>query len=590
MHQLTAQQLANVHAVSDHDINPVTGELVFTWNARGEPSLYLLPSEGGEPEPLVIGQSQFASWAPDGEWLVYLRDAGGAEADDVILFSSATKVQYPLTDDAFTYTWPRFAPDGRLAVISNRAGSFDPYFLDRETRVFQRIAVGERAASSLNWSPSGRYLGYFRLAEPDRRGNQQSALHLYDGETGEDRVLALLGGDLFHAEWSWKRAEPEPKLCVPADRDEFQGLLLLSVHGDQRWLELDGGDKLQPHWSPDGRQLAFLCEQMGNRFLRVLDVERREQKDLSVGNGIHRQPRWSPDGRSLTIIFESATRPPDLWRVMLSGAQKQLTQSLPEEFPAHDLTPAEHVTYPSFDGWEIPALLYTPREANGAAVVWVHGGPAGSHRNGWYPDLQLLTNLGYTVLAPNIRGSSGYGKTFRDLNHMDWGGGDLKDLGAAHSFLRRHGFDHVGIMGGSLGGYLTLMALTKQPNLWDAGAALYPIADLRTLYYSTRPGDLRSYLEDHIGTPDENPTFFYERSPINFVDQIQAPLLMIQGANDPRTPLSEAKSMARQLAAMGKLHDLHVYPNEGHGLQKRENREDAFNRVLAFFNEYLYLQ
>lgn len=590
MHLLTAQQLAAVHTVSDHAVNPVTREIAFTWNATGLPSLFTLPASGGEPRPLVTGRSEYASWASDGHHLVYLRDEGGSEAGDLYLLDAQTGAVRALTNDPHSYMWPRFAPDGRLAVISNHAGTFDPYLLDLTTGQFEPLAPSDRAASSLAWSPDGRYLGFLRMADADEQGNLQATLHLYDAQQGSHRELGRLAGDLFHADWSWRPTHAEPHLCLPADHEEYQGLLLVSPEGERRWLVNRAGDLSQPAWSPDGRYLAFLFEQAGNRRLWVMDSHSDKRVDLSVGEGVHEQPRWAPDGHSLTVIFQSATQPPDLWRVSLAGPASQLTEGLPASLPREALTPATSITFPTFDGRTIQALCYAPRQANGAAVVWVHGGPTACHRNLWIPDIQLLTNLGYTVLAPNVRGSTGFGRTFRDLGRLDWGGGDLEDLAAAHAYLHAHDFHRVGIMGGSYGGYLTLMALTRQPDLWDAGAALYPIANLVTLYDSTRPGDLRHYLEDQIGTPSARPDFYFERSPINFVEQVRAPLLLLQGANDPRTPLSEAQSMAEQLAAAGKLHDLHIYENEGHGFQQRANREDALHRVLAFFNHHLRSQ
>lgn len=587
MHLLTAQQLAAVHTVSDHAVNPVSGEIAFTWNATGHPTLFALPATGGEPRPLVAGRSEYASWAPDGQQLVFLRDEGSSEAGDLFLLDTKTGVTRALTQDAHSYQWPRFAPDGRLAVISNHEGTFDPYLMEVTTGNLTPLAPGERAASSLVWSPDGRYLGFLRMADADKQGNLQTTLHLYDAQEERQQTLGTVAGELFHAEWSWRPTHAEPYLCLPADHDEYQGLLLVSPEGERRWLMNRAGDLSEPMWSPDGRYLAYLFEQAGNRRLWVMDSHTDKRVDLGVGDGVHEQPRWSPDGHSLTVIFESATQPPDLWRVSLAGPATQLTDGLPASLPQAALTPATSVTFPTFDGRSIQALRYSPREANGAAVVWVHGGPTACHRNRWNPDIQLLTNLGYTVLAPNVRGSTGFGRTFRDLGRMDWGGGDLQDLAAAHDYLHAHGFHRVGIMGGSYGGYMTLMALTRQPERWDAGAALFPIANLVTLYESTRPGDLRPYLEDQIGTPSDRPDFYFERSPINFVEQVRAPLLLLQGANDPRTPLREAESMAEQLAAAGKLHDLHVYDNEGHGFQQRASREDALHRVLAFFNLHL---
>lgn len=585
MPPLQPQLLANVASVYEHDVSR-QGDIVLTWTPEGEPRLYLLGEQG--PRPLVHSKSQYPTWAPDGNHLVFLRDLGGSEAADIILLNCHTGEERNLTEDGYTYTWARFAPDGQLAFVSNRDGDFDPYLLNLETNEVQRLAAGGSAASSLVWSPDGGFLGLIRMGEADTQGNLQSTLHLIDLVTGEGRELGPLGGDQWHSDWAWRATPDGLFLCVPSDEGEYQELVLVSVEGRRETLPLPSvGDKMQPQWTPDGTRLLYIHEIHSDRRLHLWDARDGSDRDLSIGDGSHAQPRWARDGNSVTVLFQSASRPQELWRVGLDGTRERLVSALPDSFPTDALTSSQRVSFPAPDGLEIHALQYSPQDANGAAVVFVHGGPAASFRNGWDADVQLLTSWGYTVLAPNVRGSTGFGKTFRDLNRLDWGGGDLRDLGAANHFLREQGFERIGVMGGSYGGYLVLMALTQQPTLWTAGAALYPFANLVTLYESTRPADLRPYLTDQIGTPEARPDFYHNHSPSNFVEQIQAPLLLLQGANDPRTPLSEAEAMAKQLGGAGKTYELHVYEGEGHGFQQRENRENALERVLAWFNQFL---
>ncbi len=587
INQVTPQQLAAVVGVGDHEVNPRTGAVLFTGNAEGGHALFVLDASGGQARQVVAGRGHYGSWSADGEQVVFLRDESGAEADDVMWLDTRTGTLRALTRDGHTYMWPRFAPDGRLALISNREGNFDPFLMDLETGTLTALAPGVRAARDLLWSPEGRWLSVARMDAADEGGAIRFSVEVVDTHTGERLGLGHFGGDFFDVEGSWRAGEDGPRLCFAADHGDFQELLLLSVSGESVWITEGGGDKSEPQWSPDGSRLAFLLGREGERRLLVREGESGDDRDLSVGDGVHRQPRWAPDGRSLTVLYESATQPRDLWRVTLDGHKEQLTNGLPPELDRAALTPAVHVTFASFDGRPVPALCYRPREANGAAVVMVHGGPTSSHRNGWHPDVQLLCGRGYTVLAPNVRGSTGYGRAFRDLNRLDWGGGDLQDLAAAHSWLHAEGYHRVGIMGGSYGGYLTLMALTQQPTLWQAGAALFPIANLLTLFESSRPGDLRPYLLDQIGDPVARRDFYLARSPVNFVERVAAPLLLLQGEMDVRTPLTEAQAMAERLASAGKAHFLHVYANEGHGFQRRETQADALGRVLAFFNEHL---
>jgi dipeptidyl aminopeptidase/acylaminoacyl peptidase len=239
----------------------------------------------------------------------------------------------------------------------------------------------------------------------------------------------------------------------------------------------------------------------------------------------------------------------------------------------------------------IPAWFYRPRGVERPpAIVLVHGGPTGQTMNGWNVQVQFFVSRGYAVLAPNNRGSTGYGKEYRDANLRDWGGGDLRDLVAGHRWLAESGAvdpARIGVTGGSYGGYMTLIAMTKTPEVWAAGASVVGMSNLRTLHQTTRKGDLLPYLIQQLGTPDENPALYHDRSAINFIEDVRRPLLILQGGRDPRVPLTEAEQMRDRMLAAGKTVGYHVYMDEGHGFRKVENVVDAMHRTVDFFDEYM---
>jgi len=259
-----------------------------------------------------------------------------------------------------------------------------------------------------------------------------------------------------------------------------------------------------------------------------------------------------------------------------------------------DLVQPFLVHFPSKDGkWQISALVYVPynaeRNGKNAAVVYIHGGPDAQVQNSFSKNIQYLANQGFFVIAPNYRGSAGYGKEFSDANRFDMGGGDLEDLISANAWLQKTGFvspQKIAVMGGSYGGYITMMAVTKAPDLWAAGVPIVPFVTWFTEVESEDPG-LREYDLATMGDPVKDKARFQERSPINFVDQIKAPLLLLAGGNDPRCPKTEAEQVAQAVKKRGGVVEFKVYENEGHGFSKIENQIDAYTRVAEFLKKYV---
>jgi dipeptidyl aminopeptidase/acylaminoacyl peptidase len=257
------------------------------------------------------------------------------------------------------------------------------------------------------------------------------------------------------------------------------------------------------------------------------------------------------------------------------------------------LATSQMVTYTSFDGTRISALVTMPanlkRDGSNPAIVIPHGGPTGKTDDFFDDIAAALASRGYIIIAPNFRGSTGYGKAFQAANYDDLGGGDLKDTIAAKQFLVDSGYvdaKRVGIFGGSYGGFMALMAIGKTPDEFAAGVQWFGIINWRTMY---RDMDevLKAYLRSLMGTPEENPEGYDRASPLTYIAQAKAPLLTIQGENDIRVPRGQAQEVEDILKAKGRTVETVFYPLEGHGFRKRENQLDSLKRTVEWFDRYL---
>ena len=229
------------------------------------------------------------------------------------------------------------------------------------------------------------------------------------------------------------------------------------------------------------------------------------------------------------------------------------------------------------------------RDGSAPAVVLPHGGPTGQTLDSFNRTAVALASRGYVAIAPNPRGSTGYGHAFEVANRRDLGGGDLEDELGAVKFLLATGYvdpKRVGITGGSYGGYMTLMATAKAPQVWAAAVEEYGILDWAQMYRTEAP-TLQQYQIGLIGDPDHDPAVYRATSPLTYVHALKAPMLILQGDNDIRVPKSQAVALAATLKADGRTVDAHYYPNEGHGFAKRENQIDALQRTIAWFDRYL---
>ena len=301
----------------------------------------------------------------------------------------------------------------------------------------------------------------------------------------------------------------------------------------------------------------------------------------------------NPDGTRAALIFANPGEAANLYEVDLkTGAMTALGQSMIGGVDPADMVTPELIHFPTHDGRSIPAWLYRPKgEGKFPVVLSIHGGPEAQERprymyNGLY---QYLLNKGFGILAPNIRGSTGYGKTYQKLIHRDWGGAELGDIEHAAQYLKTLDWvdaNRICVYGGSFGGFATLSAVTRLPGYWALGVDLVGPANLLTFVNSVPP-HWRSFMRMWVGDAEDDHDLLVERSPITYVDAIRVPMLVIQGAKDPRVNKAESDQMVERIRKNGGDVRYYVDENEGHGATRRENSIKWMKMVAEYIEEYL---
>jgi dipeptidyl aminopeptidase/acylaminoacyl peptidase len=313
---------------------------------------------------------------------------------------------------------------------------------------------------------------------------------------------------------------------------------------------------------------------------------------LGLNTGAASPTSFLPDG-SYLLLHQDSTHPANLYVLHADGDLKQITHNESPGLAAAVVPPSQLVTYKSFDGRLISAFVWVPfnlkRDGKAAAVVMPHGGPTGQIVDSFSSRALLLASRGFVVIAPNVRGSTGYGMEFQNANFKDLGGGDLKDEIAGVDFLKATGFvdpKKIGIWGGSYGGFMTLMAIGKTPDVWSAAVDEYGILNWYTMLQHEDPY-LQEYEKTLLGDPEKDRAVYEASSPLKYIRNEKAPLLVLQGERDIRVPKEEAEQVVAILKAEGRTVDAVYYPEEGHGFLKREHQTDELTRAAAWFERYL---
>lgn len=579
--------------------SPDGSVIAFVSAAGGEPDLWAVSPGGGPPARLTAGMGEIPflgarlpQWSPTGEHMAYISARSGTP--EVWLWTGRGP-DARLTRLGAAIEAMRWAPDGRSIVLSgNSCGRYDIYRVAVPSGEAIRLTDDPRYEVYPTFTPDGRHIVYVRLNE----AWTDHEVILMDADGRNPRVV-LRDTDMFDYHFGRTFGTPlvSPDgrhLLVRSQRSGWFNLYVVPLAGGElRPLAPAEADQSEAAWSPDGRVVAYVENHDGTLQLRMVAAGGGEPRVVvAPQDGVCAFPQWSPDGRRLAYLFQTTTAPQDLWVVDVEdGAARALTSSVPA-WAAGALIRPEKVRYRGDDGLTISAYLYRgrglPPGEKSPGILWIHGGPTSQFMDTFQPNVQFFAQRGYTLLLPNVRGSSGYGKAFEELNSRDWGGGDLRDAIAGKRFLAALPEVHperTGITGTSYGGCLTMSAVSFAPGEFQAAVVGSGYAN-----WVRHVGEVElrhvKLLEHEFGPFAGNEDVYRRCSPIYKVSQATTPCFVLHG--EGKWPWTDAGlEFARALEREYKTFKYRVYPNENYYVLSTPNVRQMLLDMLEWFDLYL---
>ncbi|MBA3257341.1 MAG: S9 family peptidase [Pyrinomonadaceae bacterium] len=550
--QLTNSTKESTFAVS---YLPADTRFIYTYDRGGNENshLYLREQDGSERDltPGEKTKANFLGWAHDRKSFFYSTNERDPKYFDVFEMTVSDMKPTLIFKDGTGYDFADISNDKRYLAFSKSGDSTidsDIFLYDTQQKEMKKITphTGEVSFNAQSFDPQSRHL-YFTTDE----GFEFAYLKRYELATGKSAAVEKTPWDIWGTYFS-----RNGKYRVTIINQDARTVIKIYDAATGKLVplpKLPGGDITGVTFAPSETRMAFYLN--GDR---------------------------SP---SNLYVYDFATR-----------KATKLTNSLNPEINANDLVEAENISYKSFDGMEVPAILYKPHEASSVnkvpALVLVHGGPGGQARRGYKAQVQFLVNHGYAVLDVNNRGSSGYGKTFFTADDRKHGREPLWDVVEAKKYLQSTGWvdeQKIGVMGGSYGGYMVLAALTFKPEEFAVGVDIFGVSNWVRTLQSIPPywESFRKSLYKEIGDPETQLEMLKASSPLFHADKIRRPLIVLQGANDPRVIKPESDEIVEAAKKSGVPVEYVIFDNEGHGFTKKANEIRANKAILEFLDKHL---
>ncbi len=594
----TIEQFMDNEAIGGGSFSYDNSQLLLSSNRTGIYNVYTTPVTGGEMTPITQSDSTsiFATaFFPEDNRMLLSADGNGDEIDHLFvreLDSSIKDITPEKGAKSDFYGWSKDKKSLYFGSNKRDPRFFDIYKMNLEDYSSTMLYKNE---NGMEFSSMSDDENFFALSKTVNTND--SDLFIYNSETGETTKINEIQSANSSQAFS---ADNAMFYYTTDDGSEFAYLMSYDLSsGEKNKVVQRDWDVMGSGFTDAGNYMVVYVNEDGKNAIEVMDAKTMEPIELpDFGEKSITSVGFSRDENWMRMYVGGSNTPSNLYTYNFeTKEQYQISDVLNKEINPEDLVTAKVIRYPSFDGVTIPAIYYLPHQASAEnpvpAMVWVHGGPGGQTRQNFSSMIQYMVNQGYAVLAVNNRGSSGYGKTFYQMDDLNHGEKDLQDCVEGKNWLAEQAEidgDKIGIIGGSYGGYMTMAALTYAPEEFDVGVNLFGVTNWMRTLKSIPPywESFREALYKEIGDPySADSVRLKSISPLFHTDKVTKPLIVLQGSQDPRVLQVESDEIVEGVRKNGVPVEYVLFEDEGHGFVKKENQIEANTKVIEFLDKYL---
>jgi len=577
-------------------------KLAFYYDKTGRIELNVMDLETKKIEQISNGEIPRAPrtgfvWDRKAENIFFGKDAGGNERNDIWSIDLEGKTKALTETPTFQEHAGNVSHDNEwITYMSTKSGQMNVHKMKLDGSEDTQLSASDVPVYGGLWSSDDKWIA---MDTNEMKTNlENDDIYLYNNETGDMKRIIRITEDGSHDNFGdW--APDSKSLAFQSDASGLTQVGIYNLETEEiKWLSDGKNIEYVGRFCPEGTQLAVLENYESTIKPLIYNIETGEKTELKIPSGLAFGVQWI-DCTKIIFFYSSDLARPEVWLYDLTTDKYEVL--LKAEYGSIKktmFTEPEYIKYKSFDGLEIPAIVYKPKDLPEGvklpAIVNIHGGPTGQYFRMFDAFMQYVASEGFVIILPNVRGSTGYGTEFRDACIKDWGGKDLKDALYAAEYLKTLPYidpDRIGVGGGSYGGFMTFLAVTKEPEHWKAGFAWIGISDLFSMFEESMP-HFKYFLQRQMGNPIEDKDLWYDRSAINFADKMTAKLLILHGINDPRCPITQARIFRDKLLELGKEEgkdfEYIEYGEVGHGgFGDIETRKKSIRAMTDFFKRSL---